>query len=234
VFTDVSAKLQHQQLAHISAMADACRANGRPVSSFHFHAYAKTDQAASPHDIDLGDYVNGQGSVSGGQRYTPPPPAVCFCNNLNRYFHVPFACEYRDGRPADVVDLHGKLCSGGAGGNTMMELRNVREEDKDLVNPAFRCVAHQMEKSLQGQRVRYQVPKFQMKITYSLPGRLTCDDVEDVLRVCDESPELRELTRVVQPKEKKAPQLLMLYCGDTKPHPWNAQVNRGFVIVHEW
>jgi hypothetical protein len=218
VFTDVSTKLQHQQLAHISAMADACRANGRPVSSFHFHAYAKTDQAVSPHDFDLGDYVKGQGSVSGGQRY----------------FHVPFACEYRDGRPDDEVDLHGKLCSGGAGGNTMMEVRNVREEDKDLVNPAFRCVAHQMEKSLQGQRVRYQVPKFQTKITYSLPGRLTCDDVEDLLRACDESPELRELTRVVQPKEKKAPQLLMLYCGLKKPYLWNAQVNRGFVIVHEW
>ena len=53
------------------------------------------------------------------------------------------------------------------------------------------------------------------------------------LRACDESAELRALTRVVQPKEKKAPQLLMLYCGG-KGGAWNAQVNRGFVIVHEW
>jgi hypothetical protein len=72
-----------------------------------------------------------------------------------------------------------------------------------------------------------------MKITYMLPARLTCDDVEDVLRSCDESAELRVLTRVVQPKEKKALHVLMLYCGG-RGLPVETGQHRGFVIVHDW
>jgi hypothetical protein len=76
--------------------------------------------------------------------------------------------------------------------------------------------------------MRYQLPKFQVCLTYKLPSSLTRDDVDDLQACCAASPALMHLQREVQTKPK-APQLLML-----RDQSWKAQVNRGFIIVHEW
>ena len=131
-----------------------------------------------------------------------------------------------------------KLKSGGKGGTLGIELRNVREQDCDLANPAVRRIVHRMEKSLGGKRIRYQVPKFQAKVTYQMPGRLTRDDLEDLQRECAACAELKGCKLEVQPVEKKAPQLAMLYCeggeGRGGYNLWNVQVNKNALVVHEW
>jgi hypothetical protein len=223
VNTDISTVLHHHQVAQLRAMADACAANGRMLKSVVFDAYAKLDVTLDAHLFNqLHDYAKGL-SVSG-----------------QVFLEVPMRVGYYDGRPDETVTIGGRLmpmpsCSDG---NLWIHLKNVHLEDIDLVNAVVRRVLGRMEKSLEGQRIRYQVPKFQAKVTYKMPARLTIDDEGDLKLACDACAALKDLKRVA-PKCKdrnqgKAPQLLILH-GEGQGGPWKAQVYKGAAItVTEW
>ena len=213
VVTDQSTLLQHHQVARISAMAHECRADGRrELTSAHVNAYARLDVALPAKAFPLGSFFKGFSSNEG-----------------QVFFEVPITVgDYPDGRPDETIVIKGRLYKG-PDGNLWIHLMNVGEEDADLVNAAVRRVIKRMEASLApGNRIRYQLPKFQVCLTYKLPSSLTRDDVDDLQAFCAASPALMHLQREVQTKPK-APQLLML-----RDQSWKAQVNRGFIIVHEW
>lgn len=65
----------------------------------------------------------------------------------------------------------------------VLHFSNVPCDQLELLNAATRRVMRRMQMSLPaGQRLQYELPKFQGCHTYTLPAKLCPDDVDDLVR----------------------------------------------------
>jgi hypothetical protein len=169
VTCDYSTRMQSEQVQQALRLFDAC---GADLSKLHFNVYARFDCTTPV-----------------GTFWQLAPYQYSHSSNQKQIFlRVPITVFYEDGRDDEVVQFDCKLYTeklAGADGckKLVLHFMNVPYDQLDLLNAATRRVVRRMKMRLPaGQRLLYELPKFQGCHSYSLQTQLNRDDLDDLVR----------------------------------------------------